>query len=197
VKMGQSGINIKIAKPETKRIEILKEEEVQQLFEACDCTMLGIRDKLIISLAYGAGLRKQELLNLKINDIDLNKGRIHIDKSKTKYGRDVPITKKVQENIENYLFNVRNMMLDDGNDLTSLLITKRGTAMSGSGLVGVIKRLNNKSTIDRKINLHLFRHSIATHLIRYLKLEDVATFLGHRSLDSTMRYLHLKQEYYG
>ncbi len=146
---------------------------------------------------YGCGLRRKEVLQLEISEIDLNKGRIHIEKSKTKHARDVPMSKAVQRNIEEYLFNVRNVMLDVNSELTSFLITERGTKMSNSTLAKVMEKLSQKINIGKTITCHLLRHSIATHLHRYMTIEDVAKFLGHKTLDSTMIYTHLKTEYYG
>jgi integrase/recombinase XerD len=194
---GQSGIQIRIDNTEKPPKEILMEDEVQLVFDVCDSTMLGIRDKAILSLLYGCGLRRKELLLLELNDIDLNKGRIHIDKTKTKYPRDVPMTSKVQQNIEEYLFNVRNLMLDTTTDLTHLLITERGTEMSDGALAKAVERLSEKANLGKTVTCHLLRHSIATHLHRNMEIEDVARFLGHRCLDSTMIYTHLKNEYYG
>ena len=194
---GQSGIRIKLNRSRKLPKTILLEDEVKDVFNVCDNTMLGIRDKAIISLLYGCGLRRKELITLNIQDIDLNKGRIHIDKSKTKYARDIPMTKSVQQHIEDYLFNVRNRMLDVNSTLTDVLITDRGTAMSNSALAKVIEKLNDRLSIGKKVTCHLFRHSIGTHLHRHLSLQDVAQFLGHRNLDSTMIYTHLKHEYYG
>lgn len=194
---GQSGIQIRIDNSEKLPKKILLEEEVETLFNTCDNSMLGIRDKAILSLLYGCGLRRKEVLQLEISEIDLNKGRIHIEKSKTKHARDVPMSKAVQRNIEEYLFNVRNVMLDVNSELTSFLITERGTKMSNSTLAKVMEKLSQKIKIGKTITCHLLRHSIATHLHRYMTIEDVAKFLGHKTLDSTMIYTHLKTEYYG
>jgi len=194
---GQSGIQIRIDNTEKLPKEILLEEEVETLFNACDNSILGIRDKAILSLLYGCGLRRKEVLQLEISEIDLNKGRIHIEKSKTKHARDVPMSKAVQRNIEEYLFNVRNVMLDVNSELTSFLITERGTKMSNSTLAKIMEKLSQKINIGKTITCHLLRHSIATHLHRYMTIEDVAKFLGHKTLDSTMIYTHLKTEYYG
>lgn len=194
---GQSGIQIRIDNTQKPPKEILLEDEVEMLFNTCDSSLLGIRDKAVLSLLYGCGLRRKEALELEISEIDLNKGRIHIDKSKTKYARDIPMSARVQQNIEEYLFNVRNLMLDSSSNLTSFLITERGTHMSNSTLAKVMERLSEKVSIGKNITCHLLRHSIATHLHRYMTIEDVAKFLGHQSLDSTMIYTHLKNEYYG
>ncbi|MDC3388583.1 tyrosine-type recombinase/integrase [Flavobacteriaceae bacterium] len=197
IEKGQSGIRIKHYKPNKKLKQILLESDVKAMFDSCDYTSVGIRDKAIFSLLYGCGLRRGELLSLDVQDIDLNKGRVHLDKTKTKYARDVPMTSAVQKNIEDYLFNVRNMMLDVNSSVNSFLITVKGTAMKKSTIAKVMTRLNNRLNINKKVTCHMLRHSIGTHLHRFMKLEDVATFLGHRNLDSTMIYTHLKQQYYG
>lgn len=197
IEHGQSGIQIRIDNNEKEPKEILLEEEIEVLFNVCDTSMLGIRDKAILSLLYGCGLRRKEVLQLEISEIDLNKGRIHIDKSKTKHARDIPMSKAVQRNIEEYLFNVRNTMLDSNSELTSFLITQRGTKMSDSNMAKIMEKLSQKTNIGKPITCHLLRHSIATHLHRSMTIEDVATFLGHKNLDSTMIYTHLKTEYYG
>lgn len=197
VGQGQSGITVKIPKADKSQPIILIEDEVQALFDCCDATTLGIRDKAILSLLYGCGLRRQELIRLQVEDIDLNNGRVHIDTSKTKHGRDIPMPPKVQAYIEDYLFNVRNMMLDTYSELTSFIITERGTKMSNSNLAKVMDKLSRNTNLDKPLTCHLLRHSIATHLHRYLPIEEVAQFLGHKSLDSTMIYTHLKTQYYG
>lgn len=194
---GQSGIQIRIENNQQSPKEILLEDEVQALFSACDTTMLGIRNKAILSLLYGCGLRRKELIELEIHEIDLNKGRVHIDKSKTKYARDVPMSRTVQANIEEYLFNVRNLMLDTNSELTSFLITERGGKMTNSNLGKIMEKLSQRVSTTKTITCHLLRHSIATHLHRTMTIEDVAKFLGHQNLDSTMIYTHLKTQYYG
>lgn len=196
-KKGQSGIRIKHYKNNNVPKNILLEADVKAMFDTCDYTSVGIRDRAIFSLLYGCGLRRGELLSLDVQDINLNKGRVHLDKTKTKYARDVPMTPAVQKNIEDYLFNVRNMMLDANSTLDSFVITVKGTAMKKSTIATVMTRLNKRLNLNFKVSPHKLRHSIGTHLHRFMKLEDVAKFLGHRNLDSTMIYTHLKNEYYG
>jgi len=197
VKKGQSGIRINLSKAEKVPIEILTEQEIELMYSTTNFSMLGIRDRAILSLLYGCGLRRKEVQTLEVQDIDLNKGIVHVDKTKTKYGRDVPMSKKVQEHIEDYLFNVRTMMLDVRSDLTNLLITERGGAMSNGAIGKMMERTRKEMNINKNVTCHMLRHSIATHLHRHLPLEEIAIFLGHRNLDSTMIYTHLKEEYYG
>jgi integrase/recombinase XerD len=107
------------------------------------------------------------------------------------------MSSRVQQNIEEYLFNVRNLMLDNTSELTSFLITERGTQMRDATIAKVMERLSEKANIGKMVTCHLLRHSIATHLQRNMTIEDIAKFLGHTCLDSTMIYTHLKNEYYG
>lgn len=196
-KQGKSGVKIRVIKKEDIPKVILTEEEAREVLDSFDETIIDIRDKAIISLLYGCGLRKGELFTLDVQDIDLSKGQLHLPKTKTKYARKVPLTKTIQENIENYLFNVRNLMLDATSNEDSFLITVRGTEMKKPTMATIMNRINSRLTIGKRIGCHMLRHSIGTHLHRFMKLEDVATFLGHRNYDSTMIYTHLKNEYYG
>ena len=100
VKKGQSGIQIKLKKRTKAPIQILTEQEVKQMYDVTDYTLMGIRDRAVLSLLYGCRLRRKELQTLEVQDIDLSKGIVHLEKTKTKYSRDVPMSAKVQEHLE-------------------------------------------------------------------------------------------------
>lgn len=195
--IGQSNIKIKFIKTDSIPKEILTEAEVKLMFDTLDNTQLGIRDRAILSLLYGCGIRRKELRTLEVHEIDLAKGLVHLDKTKTKYSRDVPMNSKVQANIEEYLFSVRNLMLDEYNTESRFLISERGTALSDTALGKLMERISEKTAIGKNIGCHILRHSIATHMLHAgFSLEKVALFLGHRNLDSTQIYTHLKYRYY-
>lgn len=195
--IGQSGFKVKYLRSKPKPKDILLEEEIENLFDAAGYTPKGITDKAILSLLYGCGLRRKELLDLEVQDIDLNKGLIHLDQTKTKYDRDVPMSPNVQQHLEDYLFNVRQLLLDDTSQETSVILSQTGRKMSDVNLPKRMKSLAEKTNIQKNVTIHGFRHAIATHLHRHLDIEEVALFLGHKNLDSTMIYTHLKNEIYG
>jgi len=174
------------------QIKILSQKQIQSLFNACENTLLGERDRVILAIYYGCGLRKQEGLLLKVEDLDLDKGQLLVRKSKNGYQRYVPLSDNVIRILDNYLFNVREKLLPADKQERAVLLTRRGKSLSENTAPVILKKLAEKAQIDNKLSLHTLRHSIATHLLENgMLLESISKFLGHRSLDSTQIYTHL------
>jgi integrase/recombinase XerD len=136
---------------------------------------------------------------LNVEDIDLHKSEVFVSKSKTSTQRHVPMNEAVQKLLEDYLFNAREMLLPDSSNDGTLLISNRGKRMHPKTVDYVIKQMVNRTENEQiKENftgLHTLRHSIATHLLQAgMKLEDIALFLGHKSIDSTQIYTHLTHQ---
>lgn len=175
--------------------KVLSKEEVQKLFQACDESLLGKRNKALLAIYYGCGLRKQEGTRLNVEDLDLEKGSVFIAKSKTHRQRNVPLNKSIQTIIEDYLFNVREKLIDKEQSETSLLVTEQGNRISKESVSYILQKLLVDAKIKTKASPHTLRHSIATHLLQSgMKLENISLFLGHKSMDSTQIYTHLKNE---
>jgi integrase/recombinase XerD len=171
---------------------VLSKEGVQTLFNTCDESLLGKRNKALLAIYYGCGLRRQEGTDLNIEDIDLNKGQIFIAKSKTRRQRNVPINKSMLDIVEDYLFNVREKLIDQEDSQNAFLVTEKGNRLAKETVVYILKSLLKEAKITTKASPHTLRHSIATHLLQSgMKLENISLFLGHRSLDSTQIYTHL------
>lgn len=174
---------------------VLTKEEVQKLFKACDDTLLGKRNKAILAIYYGSGLRRQEGTNLNIEDLDLNKGSLFIAKTKTRRQRNVPISTKMQQIIEDYLFNVREKLIDKDLAESAVLVTERGKRLTPDSVTYILQKLVKESKITTAVSAHTLRHSIATHFLQSgMQLESIALFLGHKSLDSTQIYTHLSNQ---
>lgn len=172
--------------------KVLSKEEIQKLFNCCDETLLGKRNKAMLAVYYGLGLRRQEGTNLNIEDVDLNKGLAFISKSKTRKQRNVPLNSEMQAIVEDYLFNVREKLIDKEQRENALLVTERGNRLAKESVVYILKKLLKEAKIKTDASPHTLRHSIATHLLQSgMKLESIALFLGHQSLDSTQIYTHL------
>ena len=191
--MGESGYYFPHYKPDTKHIEILTIEEVSKVYKATDNTLVGITDRAILSLLYGCGLRRGELYNLEVTDIDFAKGLIRLDNTKTKYERDVIMSPKVQQCLEEYLYNAREIMLPMNSQVSYVIVTEKGTRMSLPTIPFRVKKMVANAGITKHIMPHGLRHSIGTHLLEQLTLEEVSAFLGHRHLDSTQIYTHIKE----
>ena len=99
---------------------------------------------------------------------------------------------KVQHHLEDYLYNARNMMLGTNSTETHLLVTQRGLRMCKGTITFRLNRMAEQAGIERSVHPHLLRHTIATHLLDLISLQDIADFLGHRCLDSTQIYTRIK-----
>lgn len=172
---------------------VLSKTEVQLLFKMCSDDLLGKRDRAILSLYYGCSLRRQEATNLNREDVDFDRGTLFISKSKTRQQRYVFMSDEVAQFIEDYVYNVREKLLDPKQYECALLVAQGGKRMANETVVYRFKKLveatKNKALIHKNPSLHTLRHSIATHLLHAgMKLENIALFLGHKSLDSTQIY---------
>ncbi len=180
---------------QSKQITVLTTEEVRLLFDNCTNDLMGKRTKAMLCLYYNCGLRKLEGINLNVEDIDLVKELIFIRKSKTHRQRYVPMSKGAKVIIEDYLFSARELILPSNSNENAFLITNIGTRFSVSLAPYFLKQLLLKignPKLTEKTTLHVLRHSIATHLLKNgMSLENIALFLGHRSLDSTQIYTHI------
>ena len=191
-------INIqpKAATEETKTI--LTQAEIQRLYKACSNDLLGIRDRAILSIYYGCGLRRSEGANLNIEDVQLKEKLVHVRHGKGYKERYVPITGTIKEDLENYIYVAREKIQSfksdkQDPDASGLFLSMRAKRMHGNSIILRLQKLTNAARINKKdIGLHTLRHSIATHLLQSgMKLEEVSRFLGHASLESTQIYTHL------
>lgn len=179
--------------------KVLTKEEVQSLFSSCDHSLIGKRNKAMLALYYGCGLRRQEATNLNIEDLDLNKNTVFIAKSKTHRQRIVFMSENIQKILEDYMFNTREKIIPSDKSENALLVSERGQRLSihtaNYIMQNLVRESSSKSIKEKKPSLHTLRHSIATHLLQAgMKLENISLFLGHRSLDSTQIYTHLANE---
>jgi integrase/recombinase XerD len=180
---------------ETDKI-ILTHKEIKALYKACDNDVYGIRDRAILSIYYGCGLRRSEGVSLDVKDIMLKEKLVFIRGGKGYKERYVPMTEAVKEDLENYLYQARESLLNGLNpSQESFFVSYRATRMCGGALLERLHALVNKARINKAIGIHTLRHSIATHLLQSgLTLEEVSQFLGHSSLESTQIYTHVAHE---
>jgi len=179
---------------ETKTI--LAKEEVKALYKTCENNILGIRDRAILSIYYGCGLRRSEGISLNVSDILLKEKRVYVRKGKNYKERYVPMTETVKEDLENYIYYARERILSFKNiKAEALFLSMQVRRMHGNSLINRLHHLLSKAKIEKETGLHTLRHSIATHLLQSgMTLEEVSQFLGHASLESTQIYTHLVNE---
>jgi len=197
VDVGHSGYHIPKFKVDSIPKDILTEGEVALLFKQCPPTMDGIRNKAMLSLLYGCGLRKGELHRLNVADFDIIKDTLRIKKSKTAHQRDVPVSQQVKTNLEEYLYHIRELHLPEHSQETAFILNNNGKRLSLHGIQHKVKTIAQQSGINKPITAHRLRHAIATHLLEHFSIEEIALFLGHKNIDSSQIYTHLKYTTYG
>jgi integrase/recombinase XerD len=154
------------------------------------------RDRAMLAIFYGCGLRRNEGVSLDVGDIDFNKSVLHVRKGKNYKERLVPISKTNLKYLTEYVYDHRRELTLGGKQEALFISYKLGRRMHGQSLNLRLKRLQYYSEDvelnEKEIGLHTLRHSIATHLLQAgMKLESISRFLGHSSLDSTQIYVHL------
>lgn len=169
----------------------LTQEEIKQLYEQCT----NNQERVILSLAYGCGLRVSELVAMNIEDIKLREQIIIIPKGKGNKRRVVPLSKGVTADIENYFYLER---IKVHSTEKAFILHSRGSRMKkytyNKILQKLINRTQNKTLQQKEIGIHNLRHSIATHLIEQgMQIEQVRYFLGHSQLETTEIYTHISQ----
>ena len=155
----------------------------------------GIRNVAIIELLYSCGLRVSELVNLKISDLFFKESLIKVT-GKGNKERFVPISVLSQEYINNYLNEIRKHHKIKKNFEDTLFLNERGTNLSRNMIFIIINKLKKKSKINKKIGPHTLRHSFATHLIENgADLITIQKMMGHESITTTERYLHVNKKH--
>ena len=155
---------------------------------------LAWRDRALLELAYGAGLRVSELCSLGLTDLLLTENLVRVFGKGSKE-RLVPIGRSVIGAVSVYLHTMRPE-LDRGKSKGRVLLNARGEPLSRVGAWGVVKRAAERAGITKRVTPHTLRHSFATHLLEGgADLRAVQEMLGHADLSTTQIYTHVDREY--
>lgn len=179
-------VELKFPKYFSKKVEAISNSSIQKLFNACESDL----ERILLSIYYGCGLRRSEGQNLLISDIDFTQWIIIVRKGKFSKRREVPISSYLHSNFKNYLSTYHNKAFAKDKPV-SFLIDEKGFPIDGSKAYNLIKLLAKKANITQEVvNLHVLRHSIATHLLENgMEIDLLRNFLGHNSIDTTHHYL--------
>lgn len=175
-------------KPKRLPKVILSANEVQKLMEAADTrTNRGWRNRIIVEILYDTAIRRSEMADIKVNDLDLNAGFIHI-RGKGDKERVVPLSARVCRLVETYMLMVRPAMLY-GKDTGHLILNRWGRQMNPNGVWAAVKRCARLAGIRKNVTTHTFRHTCATHMLKNgAPVRHLQEMLGHESLESTQIY---------
>jgi len=175
--------------------DVLAVDEVSQLLNTPDTNKpVGVRDTAMLELLYAAGLRVSELVNLKLQDINLEAGFVRVFGKGAKE-RVVPIGLPAQTKIAFYIENARKAALK--NKLSPyLFIARAGKPITRQGFWKLLRRYADQARIHKKISPHSLRHSFATHLLEGgADLRAVQIMLGHMDISTTQIYTHVTRKH--
>jgi len=170
--------------PVSKPRKILTKADVLTLYQSSET----LKQKALLSIFYGCGLRRSEGEQLDLKDVHFRSGILYVRKGKNSKRRAVPMSQRVADDLKNYVYNERFT----SENTTALITNKKGTRMRGESFAKDLKELLELTKINKEITLHCLRHSIATHLLESgLSVEYVRDFLGHKHLESTQIYTRI------
>jgi len=174
--------NIYRPKKESKLPKVLSKNEIKKILNSCD----NIKHKCAIMLLYSAGLRRSELLDLKIRDIDSERMVVSIIGSKGKKDRISLLSKNMLDLLRKYYkeYSPKEYLFEG---LT-------GGKYSPTSVANILKKATRKASIHKKVTPHMLRHSFATHLLEQgTDLRYIQDLLGHNSSKTTEIYTHVSK----
>lgn len=176
--------------------DVLSYEEIVSMMECIDLSQqFGHRNKAIIEIMYGCGLRVSEVISLNISDIYVKDEFVRIF-GKGDKERLVPIGKKTLKELQNYTQGERLHQEIKPRFSDKVFISARGTSLTRQSVFLLVKRLAEKAGIKKTISPHTLRHSFATHLLEGgADLRAVQQMLGHSNISTTEIYTHVSDEY--
>lgn|SRR5210317_474584 len=183
--------NIEAPKLERKLPEVLTEDEINQLIKSVDLNhVFGQRNKTIIEVLYGTGIRVSELVNLQLSNIFFKESILKVN-GKGDKERFVPLGKIASTEIKTYI-NIRDKMKIDSKNTDILFINRYGRKLTRSMIFKIITDASRSIGLEKKISPHTLRHSFATHLLKNgADLRTIQLILGHESITTTEIYTHL------
>ncbi len=176
--------------------DTLSLEEIDLIISEIDLSKpQGERNRAIIEVLYGCGLRVSELINLKISDLFFEEGFIKVTGKGNKQ-RFVPIGSITIKYMEIYRKEVRIHQKVNPTALDTLFLNRRGNGLTRAMIFHIVKELTEKAGIHKKISPHTFRHSFATHLLENgADLRAIQQMLGHESITTTEIYTHIDKSH--
>ncbi len=188
--------NVVTPKVEKKLPQFLDERTVEEMMNIPDAeTMLGARDAAILELLYSTGMRRAELVGLRVGDIDFYERTVKV-LGKGNKQRIIPFGKKAQRALEHYKDHRKELSgADRGPEEEAFFLTVKGKRLYPSAVNSIVKKYFKEVSEIQQQSPHVLRHSFATHLLdRGADIFAVKELLGHESLSTTQIYTHMTSE---
>lgn len=185
-------VGVQLSRTATEERIILTRAEMNLLYAQTEQDpLLGLRDRAMLSIYYGCGLRRSEGVCLDVEDVLFRQGLLYVRAGKNNKERYVPMSEGVKKDLTTYLHYWREQQ-GVRQEECALLLGRDGDRLQGQSALVRLKYLLTQARVEKKVGLHSLRHSIATHLMQSgMSLKHIAKFLGHTSLESTQIYTHL------
>ncbi len=176
--------------------DVLGVHEMEKLLNAPDtATLLGVRDRAMLEMAYGAGLRVSELIGLELSNLFLEDSYIRVFGKGSKE-RIIPVGNTAIEWTERYRRDVRPDLIARGALTDVLFLNARGRPLTRMGFWKILQKQVNRSSVRERVKPHTLRHSFATHLLEGgADLRAVQEMLGHADISTTQIYTSVDREY--
>ncbi|MCB9245471.1 MAG: site-specific tyrosine recombinase XerD [Flavobacteriales bacterium] len=176
--------------------DVLDHHEIELLFQQIDSVSpSGIRDRAMLEILYGSGLRVSELTNLKLEDLLFDEDLLKVT-GKGNRQRIVPLGRVSKLYVQSYLLEVRIRQETRGESASFLFLNLRGKPLTRVYVFKLVKKLAEEAGIRKSISPHTLRHSFATVLVEAgADLRAVQQMLGHKNITTTEIYTHLDRSY--
>jgi site-specific recombinase XerD len=177
---------VKGARREEKEPNILYKEQYKALlYEASD----NIRDYAIIQTFLQTGIRLSELVNLRVDDVDLEHRLLTVRQGKGKKDRQIPLVDEAAKALRNYKrYRNTELILDDD----TFFLAKNGTSLNISTVKYLVAKYVKQAGIRKKVSVHTLRHTFGAHKAdKHMSLATLQELMGHKKKETTLKYIHL------
>lgn len=179
---------IKTPRMEKKEIEYIEIEDIDKLMALPDTSLKGVRDRAILELLYATGLRASELIEMKVEDVNLRMGFIKCVPEHGK-ARIIPMGRICRKAMEDYILDVREKLLR-GNDRAVLFVNYAGKAITRQGLWKVLKEYGEAAGLAISLTPQVIRNSFAVHMLQNgADVKSLQELMGHEDISATQAYL--------
>jgi integrase/recombinase XerD len=170
---------------------VLNKDEAERVLQQPDVAkMAGLRDRAILEMLYSTGMRRAELLNLRLYDLDPNRGVVTVRQGKGRRDRVVPVGERALTWVERYFAEVRPALASPVEE--TAFLTLNGKPISPNYLSWVVRRYVQGAEITKTGACHIFRHTMATLMLEGgADIRYIQAMLGHKRLDTTQIYTHV------
>lgn len=173
---------------------VLTKKEARQLIEATPVEKpLDIRDRAILEVLYGTGIRRAELIELAVYDVDFDSLTLRVQHGKGDRTRIVPLTQNAASALRLYMEETRSIFAHQAGQVRLFVSSRSGGPLDDADIVRIVKKAAKRAGITKHITPHTLRHTCATHLLKgRADIRQIQKLLGHKKLTSTEVYTRVE-----